>query len=206
MQLRAPERLVDVDVPQARNRALIEQRRLQRRAPLCQLLAQALRGERPLQRLAAEAAREGGVPFLRLEPGPRPQAPDVAIRDVRAVVQLDNRTPVQVLVELTACGVAQASRHPEVDQQNAAGLESNDQILAAALEGGNALTLQLGRDRDRLERAHEPGGVDLDVLERAADDGRDERETDRLDLGKLGHQPMVSRMIGLVTGASSAIV
>src|SRR4051812_2962717 len=206
MQLRAPERLVDVDVPQARNRALIEQRRLQRRAPLCQLLAQALRGERPLQRLAAEAAREVVVHFLRLEQVPSPEAPDVAIRDVRAVVQLDDRTPVQVLVELTACGVAQASRHPEVDQQNAAGLEPNDQILAPTLEGGDALTLQLRRDRDRLERSHEPGVVDLDALERAADDVRDERETDRLDLGELGHQPMVSRMIGVATGASSANV
>ena len=123
---------------------------------------------------------------------PRPEAPDVAIRHVRAVVQLDDRTPVQVLVELTPCGVAQASGHAQVDQQNAAGLEPNDQVLATALESGDALALQLRRDRNRLERAHESGVVDLDVLERSADDVRDERETDRLDLGELGHQPMVS--------------
>ena len=102
--------------------------------------------------------------------------------------------------------MTQAPRHPEVNQENSTGFEPNNQILAAAIERRDALTLELGGDGDRLERADEPRVVDLDPLERAAHDVRFERETDRLDLGKLGHQPIVSSTIGVGAGASSANV
>ena len=43
---------------------------------------------------------------------------------------------------------------------------------------------------------HEPRIVDLDVLEAAADEVRLELTSDRLDLGQLRHQPIVSSTIG----------
>ena len=120
---------------------------------------------------------------MRLEQVPRAEAADVAVRHVRAVVQLDNSAPIRVVTELPGRPVTQAPRHSEVDQEHAAGFESDDQVLAAALERGDALALELRRDRERLEGADEPPVVDLDSLERATDDVRFERETDRLDLG-----------------------
>src|SRR5206468_5903314 len=110
---------------------------------------------------------------------------------------------VGIFAERFARGVPQASRHPEVDQENATGFESDNQILAAALQRSDPLALELRGDRERLERPDEPRVVDLDALERAADDVRLECETDRLDLGELGHQPIVSRTIGVACGASS---
>src|SRR5436853_549347 len=53
MDPRPPERLVDIDVPQARERALVEQRRLDRRLPLLQPLAEAREREERVERLAA---------------------------------------------------------------------------------------------------------------------------------------------------------
>jgi hypothetical protein len=70
-----------------------------------------------------------------------------------------------------------------VDQESATGFEPNTQILATALQRDDAFPLELGRDGDRLERAHEAGIVDVHALEPAADDVRFECEADRLDLG-----------------------
>jgi hypothetical protein len=100
--------------------------------------------------------------------------------------------------------VPQASGHAEVNQESATRLEPDNQILAAALQCGNALAFELRRDGERLEWAHEPWVGDVDLFERAADDVRLERETDRLDLWELGHQPIVSSTIGVASGAASA--
>jgi hypothetical protein len=74
-------------------------------------------------------------------------------------------------------------RHSEVNQESATRLESNNQILAAALQRADVLAFELGGDRLGLERADEPWVVNLDLLQPAADDVRLERETNRLDLG-----------------------
>jgi hypothetical protein len=89
---------------------------------------------------------------------------------------------MRIVTELSRPGVTQAPRHSEVDQENPPGFEPNNQILAAAVERRDALPLELRRHRERLERADEPRVVDLHPLERATDDVRFERETDRLDL------------------------
>ena len=54
MDPRAPERLVGVDVPDAGDRALVEERRLDRRAPAGERVGEALRRERGGERLDAE--------------------------------------------------------------------------------------------------------------------------------------------------------
>jgi hypothetical protein len=86
MQLRTPERFVDVDVPEACDRALIEERGLERGAPPGKSLAELLCREGSFERLAAEPAREVVVDLVPLEQMPRPEAPDVAIRNIRSVV------------------------------------------------------------------------------------------------------------------------
>ena len=58
MDARPPERLVDVDVPHSRNRSLVEERCLDRRAPPGEPLA-----ERPRR----ETATEGLLPQARAE-------------------------------------------------------------------------------------------------------------------------------------------
>ena len=55
VQLRAPQRLVDVDVPQPRDGALVEQRRLERGTAVRQSLAESFRREATLEGLDAEA-------------------------------------------------------------------------------------------------------------------------------------------------------
>src|SRR5262249_46738557 len=86
VELRAPERLVDVDVPEPRDDALVEQCGLQRRAPVREPLAEPLGRERPFQRLTAEAPPEIVVHLLGLEQVPRAEAADIAIGDGRAIV------------------------------------------------------------------------------------------------------------------------
>ena len=98
---------------------------------------------------------------------------------------------MRVVLEPVA-DVPQTPRHPEVNQENATTLEPNNQILAASLDGGDALALQLGRDLERLERPHQPRVEDLDALEAPPDERGLELATDRLDLGQFGHWPSVA--------------
>ena len=86
MDLRPPERLVGVDVPDAGDRPLIEDRRLHRRPPARQLLGEVLRPVSGGERLAADARVEVGLHLGRLEQQPGAEAADVAIGDVRSVV------------------------------------------------------------------------------------------------------------------------
>jgi hypothetical protein len=110
---------------------------------------------------------------------------------------------MRIIARQSADGVAQRTRHSEVDQETSTGFEPNNQILASALERTDSLTFELRRDRLRLERTHEPRIPDLDFVEPPADDKWLECETNRLDLGQLRHQAIVSKMIGVAGGASS---
>ena len=80
MELRVPERLVDVDVPEPGERPLVEQRRLQRGAPPLQPLAQALRREGRDERLVADPGVEELLELARLEQQPRPEPLDAWVR------------------------------------------------------------------------------------------------------------------------------
>jgi hypothetical protein len=86
VELRAPERLVDVDVPEARDRSLIEERSLDRCAAAFKSLSEPRRRERALERLDPESLFEVGLEVLGLEQLPRAESTDVAIREVRTVV------------------------------------------------------------------------------------------------------------------------
>ena len=87
--------------------------------------------------------------------------------------------------------VQNVSRHPEVDQESPTSLEPNNQILAAAIDGCDALALQLGRDLNPVEWARQPRIEDLDVLKGAAQERRLEPATDGLDFWKLRHRTRV---------------
>jgi hypothetical protein len=86
VDLRAPERLVGVDVPDPGDRALVEDRGLDRRAPGLELLGEVLRLVRGVEWLATDARVEVGVHVGRFEQEPGAEAADVAIGDVRSVV------------------------------------------------------------------------------------------------------------------------
>jgi hypothetical protein len=79
--------------------------------------------------------------------------------------------------------VQQVSRHPEVDQENATRIEPNNQILAATIERGDALSLELGGHSGGVEGPCEALVEDLDTLEAAPKELRLEPRADGLDLG-----------------------
>jgi hypothetical protein len=89
--------------------------------------------------------------------------------------------------------VQNVPRHPEVDQESPTSLEPNNQILAAAIDGRDALALQLGCDLNAVEWARQPRVEDLDALEGTAHEHRLEPATDGLDFWKLRHR---TRVIG----------
>ena len=91
--------------------------------------------------------------------------------------------------------VAQASRHPEVNEQSPVRFEPNNQILAATLDRRDPLALELGRHLGRLVGTHESRIVDLDPLEAAPLEHGREARPDGLDLGQLGHDARVVRAL-----------
>jgi hypothetical protein len=86
VDLRPPQRFVDVDVSQPGDRSLIKERGLDRCAATLELLRESSRRERSLERLDPESLFEVRPELARLEQLPRAEAADVAIRDVRSVV------------------------------------------------------------------------------------------------------------------------
>ena len=187
VDLRPPQGLVDVDVPHARERSLVEQRRLDRGASTCEQPAEACCGEERVERLLAEARREVRVELAGLEEQPRSEAAHIAVGDVGAVVEPDERPPVGIVLE-PVHAVAEASGHPQMDQENAVGLEPEDQILAAPLDGRHALALQLRGDRVGVIRPHEPRIGDLDAVEPTSGENGLQAAANGLDLGQLGHR------------------
>jgi hypothetical protein len=86
MDARPPECLVGIDVPDARDAPLVEDRRLHRRAPVRECLAEALRRECRGQWLPAESRGQVRLDLVWLRQEPGSEAPDVAVHDVRTVV------------------------------------------------------------------------------------------------------------------------
>jgi len=86
VKARAPECLVDIDVPHAGERALVEERRLDRRAPLGQAVAEACSREERVEGLVAQPRMEVRLELTGLEEEPRAETADVAIADIRSVV------------------------------------------------------------------------------------------------------------------------
>ena len=86
MNTGSPERFVRIDVAHARDRALVEKGGFDRSATPSQELSEPFCAERSLQRLTAEALPEVRRQFVFVREQPGAEAPDVAVRDVRAVV------------------------------------------------------------------------------------------------------------------------
>ena len=97
-----------------------------------------------------------------------------------------------ILGKITLGRVQERPRHPEVHQERTTRLEPNNQILAAPVERGDPLSLQLGDDLQRLERTYDACVEDVDTLEAASDERRLEPAADDLDLGELGHPRTVA--------------
>jgi hypothetical protein len=83
---RAPQRLVDVDVPHPREGALIEERPLERRSAARETLAEPCGREERVERLVADAGGQVRLGLPGLEQKPGAEAPHVSVCDVRAVV------------------------------------------------------------------------------------------------------------------------
>jgi hypothetical protein len=83
---RPPQRLVCVDVPQPGQCPLVEQRRLQGRAPARKALAESGGREERVERLVADARCEIRLRLSRLEQKPGAEPAHVSIRNVRSVV------------------------------------------------------------------------------------------------------------------------
>jgi hypothetical protein len=83
---RPPEGLVGIDVPHPRERALVEECSLERRAASREPFAETGGREESVERLVAYPLVEVGLCFSGLEQEPRAEAPDIAIGDARSVV------------------------------------------------------------------------------------------------------------------------
>jgi hypothetical protein len=75
-----------------------------------------------------------------------------------------------------------------VDQENATGLEPNNQILAPSTDLGDALPLELGGHGERLLGHDEPPVEDLHTVQPATLEHRGDPGAHGLDLGQLGHR------------------
>jgi len=82
----APQRLVDVDVSHACERALVEERRLERRTACGKALAEPRGREERVQRLVPHPRGEVRLRLPRLEQEPGAEAAHISVGDVRAVV------------------------------------------------------------------------------------------------------------------------
>jgi hypothetical protein len=74
-----------------------------------------------------------------------------------------------------------------VNQQDETAVEPDNYILATSIDRRNAFALELSGDGTGIEGAREPLVEDLDRSEHFASEDRRQLDSDRLDLGQLGH-------------------
>jgi len=182
-----PQRLVDIDVPHPGEGALVEERGLERGAATGEPLAEACGGEERVQRLVPDLRGQVGLHLPRFEQEPGAETADVPIGHSRPVVQGDESAAVRIVRKRAARQVQKAPGHPEVDQENAAALEPDDQILPTPLDCRDAFPPEFGRDLRGVVRPYEPTVVDRDRLEAPADEGGLQLPADALDLRQLRH-------------------
>ncbi len=176
-----PERLVGVDVPEPRDRALVEDRRFHRGLPPGEPACQKGGREPSPERLRTVLDREVPLGCLVIEQQPRAEAPDVAVRDPRSIVELDHRPLVR------RGRVAEAAGHAQVDEQGGAALETDEDVLAVPLDRDDPVSLQLRGDEGRIVGSRQPGVVDAHAGEAPAFEAFGESATLGFDLGKLRH-------------------
>ena len=79
-----------------------------------------------------------------------------------------------------------------MNQESTTRLEPNNQILAATLDQGDTLAVELMCDLERVERARQARIGDLNGLEDPPFEDRREPPANGLDLGQLGHRRTVA--------------
>ena len=131
------------------------------------------------ERLLAEPRPEVRLELARLEQQPGAETPDIAVGDLLPSSSVRQRAPVRIACERVG---PQRARHAEVDQQRAPRRETDDQVLAAAVDVLDALAGQLRRDEQGVFRPGQPDVADLDVLEPPSLERRRDRVPDGLDL------------------------
>jgi hypothetical protein len=181
------QRLVRVDVADARDPALVKDERLDRcRAPTRdrpQVIGGELRGHWLDPEASVQVLVPGGGAVDHVA-GTEP--PRVDVDEPMAVVELDPDPRVDRL----DVGVEQErAGHPQVRQQKRLVLELPDEVLAAAPDVRDPLPTQLIGDLGRRDRAGPAGVEDLDPLKRAPLQMGRELAADRLDFGQFGHRP-----------------
>ena len=175
VQPRVPERLVDVDVPEPGDGALVEQRGLERGSPAGEPLAERLRGE-PAERLLPHLRGQVRLELAGLEQQPRAEAAHVAVDDPGAVVERDERAPVRMTSGAGSCSTVPVMRR----WTSSARPDSNRTIRYLPRRSTSTHPLAASSDaRPRAARAGgvEPGVVDLDVARtsRPSSTGRSRR-------------------------------
>src|SRR6185437_971829 len=103
-----------------------------------------------------------------------------------------NSAAIRVVGQRSPLAVSQAPRHPEVDQENAPGFESDNQILAATVDGTDALADQLCGDDLGRERPHQARVADGSLRDATTLEHRGDVAANRLDLGELRHPSSVA--------------
>ena len=190
MDARAEERLVRVDVADARDPLLREEEGLDRSTAALRQGAKGLGREVGAERLDPESARKVVLERILAEQhDARAEAARVREEDMRAVAQLEPHAQVR------RCGALVAEQevpgHPQVHDEEHLVLELADEVLAAAPEaldppaGDGVLEL---RRRRRLAPARIE---DVHPLEDPALERGRQMALDRLYLGQLGHYTRV---------------
>ena len=189
MDLRAPERLVGVDVADAGHERLVDEERLEPAAPGADPLPEDAEREPVVQRLGADVVER--VVVGRVQPD-APELADVAEAQLAAVVERQR----EALVRIQRAGRRhheQLAGHLEVDREERAGVEVDDHLLAPPPdrldptardprdEPCRVLVPQRARPGDAGAGDPRPGSVAVgqQVAAQVARDG--------LDLGQLGH-------------------
>ena len=191
MNLRAPERLVRVDVPDTRQAPLVEEEGLDGCRATCRERGEAGGGEGWCERLGAEASVEVHLQVLLVEELPRPEPPDVPVTDRPAAVERERRPTVRVLRKVAPGCVPERPGHAQVDDERPPAGEPPEQVLAPAVERHDPFPDESVRDEHRVDGPGEAGVDDLGGRDRRPLEHGREAAPDRLDLGQLGHPAIV---------------
>ena len=198
---RAEQRLVGVDVADARDPALVEQQRLDRRRAPARERAQVLGGEALVERLepsrAAKNASSAGSPQQQLAGAEAARVDDhqAHVPSPRAPSQRRPGDPHGASSMRTRASRARArtshrrAGHAQVlGEMNARRRGATPDTCRAGPAARRAVPASASASSSRSERARPARVEDLDPVQPPALHQRSELAPDRLDLGKLGHR------------------
>ena len=186
------QRLHDVDVAEAGDDALIEQRHLDRRRAAAAGARQHRRRERRGQRLRPERAddRVLGEPGGRHQVH-RPEAPRIVEGHDGAGRQAQDDVVVAIeRLRRAAVLDAEVAGHAEVHEQRLARGEIGEQVLGPAVQLEDRRARQPGREVGR-KRTAQVGAAQDDLVDALADEDGREEPANGFDFGQLGHVPPV---------------